>query len=164
MSDHTTEDQHERVIELLRGSKVAMLTFHDAGGALLSKPMATQDVDFDGTIRFIAERSSDKARAIGADPRVNVAYSNNGSWVSVAGTARVVDDVAKLEELWSSFTSAWLEGGPDNPENVLIEVDAESAEYWAAPGTSTMISLANLVKAKVTGTRIEGDNEQVDLT
>jgi len=158
-----SNDENDRVIELLRGSKVAMLTFHDTDGKLLSKPMATQDVDFDGTIRFIAERSSDKARAVEADPRVNVSYSNNGSWVSVAGTARVVNDVEKLKELWDSFTSSWLEGGPDNPENVLIEVDADSAEYWAAPGGSKVISLANLVKSKLTGSRIEGDNERVEL-
>jgi len=158
-----SNDENDRVIELLRGSKVAMLTFHDTDGKLLSKPMATQDVDFDGTIRFIAERSSDKARAVEADPRVNVSYSNNGSWVSVAGTARVVNDVEKLKELWDSFTSSWLDGGPDNPENVLIEVDADSAEYWAAPGGSTIISLTNLVKSKLTGSRIEGDNERVEL-
>ena len=158
------QDEQQRVVELVRDAKVAMMTYLDPSGALVSKPMATQEADFDGTIRFIAERTSDKVRALQADPRVNVSYSKSGTWVSVAGRARVVDDVEKLRELWSTFTSSWLEGGPDNPDNVLVEVDGESAEYWAAPGGSTVISLTNLVKSKVTGSRIEGDNAQVDLS
>ncbi|WP_188780371.1 pyridoxamine 5'-phosphate oxidase family protein [Marmoricola endophyticus] len=159
----TEQSEQERVVELIRGAGVAMMTYAGPDGALVSKPMATQETEFDGTIRFIAERSSDKVRALQADPRVNVTYNDKGSWVSVAGTARIVDDVEKLEELWSSFTSSWLEGGPDNPENVLIEVEGATAEYWAAPGGSTVTSLANLVKSKVTGKRIEGDNATVDL-
>ena len=75
----------------------------------------------------------------------------------------IVNDEAKLTELWDTFTGSWLEGGPENPENILIEVDAESAEYWDAPGGSKVVQLTNLVKAKLTGSRIEGDNEQVDL-
>ncbi|WP_232678367.1 pyridoxamine 5'-phosphate oxidase family protein [Nocardioides sp. R-C-SC26] len=156
-----TPDKH--VVELLRGSRIAMVTYLGPDGALLSKPMATQDVDFDGTLRFITERDSDKVEALMADPRVNASYSNNGSWVSVSGRARVVDDVEKLRELWGTFTDAWLEGGPDNPRNVLLEVDPDGAEYWDAPGTSRVINLVNMVKAKVTGQRIEGDNETVDL-
>jgi general stress protein 26 len=93
---------------------------------------------------------------------VNVSYSSSDSWVSVAGTAEVVDDVAKLEELWNTFTDAWLEGGPENPENILIRVAADSAEYWDSPG-SKVTQVLNLLKAKATGERFEGDNKTVDL-
>lgn len=157
-------DEQKRVLDLVDDAKIAMMTYLEPSGALVSKPMTTQETDFDGTIRFIAERSSDKAQALQADPRVNVSYSQNGTWVSVSGRARIVDDEAKLRELWSSFTGSWLEGGPENPENVLIEVDAQEAEYWDAPGGSTVIALTNLVKSTLTGSRIEGDNAQVDLS
>ena len=159
--DNTTEQQH--VVDLLKGSGVAMLTYLDPSGKLVSKPMATQEAEYDGTLRFIAERSSHKVAALEADSRVNVSYSNHGSWVSVAGRATIVNDEAKLAELWDTFTGAWLQGGPDNPENILIEVDPDSAEYWDAPGGSKAVQLANLVKAKVSGARIEGDNAQVEL-
>ena len=55
-----------------------------------------------------------------------------------------------------------MEGGPENPDNILIHVEADSAEYWDTPG-SKVTQVVNLVKAKVTGERFEGDNEQVDL-
>ncbi|HYO40598.1 MAG TPA: pyridoxamine 5'-phosphate oxidase family protein [Nocardioidaceae bacterium] len=163
MSEHTSQqDLQDKVRRLIRSTKLAMLTSVDPDGTLVSKPMATQDVDFDGTVWFISERESHKARNIERNPQVNVAYASNDSWVSVAGTAEVVDDHAKLRELWDSFTGAWLEGGPENPNNVLIKVTGRSAEYWDSPG-SRVTQVANLVKAKVTGTTLNTENETVDL-
>ncbi len=161
MSD---ENPTKKVAELIKDVRIAMLTHTDHEGRLVSHPMATQDVEFDGDILFIAERSSNKCRDIEAQhpAKVNVAYSSSSTWVSVSGTAEIVDDNAKLRELWDGFTGAWLEGGPENPNNVLIRINAESAEYWDSPGAK-VVQLANFVKAKVTGKRVEGDNEVVDL-
>ena len=157
-----SDDQTEKVHDLIRKTRIAMLTSSDADGRLVSKPMATQDVELDGDVWFIAERGSEKVRNVTARPQVNVAYAGSSSWVSLSGTAAVIEDPAKLAELWNTFTDAWMEGGPENPDNVLIKVDASSAEYWDGPG-SKVTQVLNLVKAKVTGERFEGDNEQVDL-
>ena len=164
MSEQTSsrDEAVAKVAGLVKGIRVAMLTSTDAQGRLVSRPMATQDVDFDGDVWFITECSAEHTRNLQADPRVNVAYSSSSSWVSIAGTARVVDDPARLREYWNAFTDAWLEGGPDNPNNVLVHVEADTAEYWDSPG-SKVTQVVNLVKAKVTGERFEGDNEVVDL-
>jgi general stress protein 26 len=119
-------------------------------------------VEFDGDVWFITERSAEHTRNLEFHPQVNVSYSGTSAWVSLAGRAEVVDDPKRLAEYWNTFTDAWMEGGPDNPENVLIHVKAETAEYWSAPGTK-VTQVVNLVKAKVTGERFEGDNEVVDL-
>lgn len=153
----------QKVRDIIKGTRVAMLTHVDEDGRLVSKPMATQEVDFDGTVRFIAERASDQGMDIQKNPNVNVAYSGNGAWVSLSGKARIVNDTDKLRELWSSFTGSWLEGGPENPNNVLIEIDADTAEYWDTPGGSKVTQVANLIKAKVTGNTVDGENEVVDL-
>ena len=164
MTDETQDrqDRQEKVRALVKDARIAMLTSVAPDGRLVSKPMATQDVELDGDVWFVAERDSQKVRNIEAHPHVNVAYSDRSSWVSLSGTAVVVDDPAKLAELWNTFTDAWLEGGPENPNNVLIRVEADSAEYWDGPG-SAVTQVLNLVKAKVTGERYEGDNETVDL-
>ena len=159
----TQQEQEQKVRDLIKDTRLAMLTSVDPDGRLISKPMATQDVEFDGKIWFIAERDSEKVRNIAANPGVNVAYAGSSAWVSLSGNASVVDDTAKLAELWNTFTDAWLEGGPDNPNNILIRVEATGAEYWDAPG-SKVTQLVNLVKAKTTGKRFEGDNEVVDLS
>lgn len=152
-----------KVFEIIQGAGVAMLTHVDPEGRLVAKPMGTQEAEFDGTVRFIAERDSAQVQDLQQRPAVNVSYSTSGSWVSLAGTARVLNDNAKLAELWDTFTGAWLEGGPENPNNVLIEIDADTAEYWDAPGGSKITQVVNLIKAKTTGKRAEGDNAVVDL-
>jgi general stress protein 26 len=165
--DHQGPQDHQdegtaKVAAMIKGVRIAMLTHVRPDGRLVSSPMATQDVEFDGDVLFIARRSSDQVRdlsSVEGGAQVNVAYS---SWVSVAGRAEVVQDAALLAELWNAFTDAWLEGGPDDPDNVLIRVRAESAEYWDSPGAK-VTQLANLVKAKVTGKRVEGDQGVVDL-
>ncbi|GGG69853.1 general stress protein [Kocuria dechangensis] len=156
-------DGAEKVRKLIKKTHIAMLSHVDAQGRIISKPMATQDVDFDGTVYFIAERSSDQVRDLEQRPAVNVAYAADDAWVSLTGTARVVNDEAKLKELWDSFTGAWLEGGPENPNNVLIEITGDSAEYWDTPGGGKITQVANLLKTKVTGRTIKGDTGVVEL-
>ena len=158
-----TNDSIDTVRDIIKGTRIAMLTHVDDEGRLVSKPMATQEVDFDGTVRFIAERSSDQALSIAQRPDVNVAYSGDGAWVSLSGKAHIVNDTDKLRELWGTFTGSWLEGGPENPNNIIIQVEGETAEYWDSPGGSKVTQVANLIKSKVTGETAEGDNEVVDL-
>lgn len=160
MTDHTNEQA--KLHDLVTSERLAMLTTVDPDGRLVSHPMATQEAEFDGTVWFIAERSSGKVQNILRDPRVNVAYSGSSAWVSLSGDAEVLDDPERLEDFWNTFTDAWTEGGPDNPENILIKVTGTSAEYWDTPN-SKVVQVVNLVKSKVSGERYEGDNERVDL-
>ena len=58
---------------------------------------------------------------------------------------------------------AWFPHGPD-PEVSLVHIEApRSAEYWDTPG-GRVASLLSYVKAKATGERYYGgENERVDL-
>ena len=157
-----SDAQARKVTALLEDHRIAMLTTHDAFGTLVSRPMALQEVEFDGDLWFFAERGSRTVRHVEDAPLVNVTVSGSGSWVSLTGEATVVDDVAKKRELWNAGAAAWLPQGPDDDSVVLIRVDARSAEYWDTPGrVATVLSFA---KAKVTGERYSGgENERVDL-
>jgi len=69
-----------------------------------------------------------------AEHRVNAAYCGSSSWVSVSGTAEIIRDQLKARELWNPFVEAWLPEGPQDPNIVLIRVQADTAEYWDSPG------------------------------
>jgi general stress protein 26 len=157
-----TDEQTRKVADLIKDHRIAMLTTRDPFGTLVSRPMALQEVEFDGDLWFFAERGSRKVLHVEAAPLVNVTVSGSGSWVSLTGEASVSEDVAKKRELWNAGAAAWLPQGPDDDSVVLVHVDAQSAEYWDTPGrVATVLSFA---KAKVTGERYSGgDNERVDL-
>ncbi len=161
--EHLTGDEGTRkVARLIKDERIAMLTSVGADGTLLARPMALQEVEFDGDLWFFAERGSRKVANVTAHPSVNVTVGSATTWVSLSGTAVVVDDLDRKRELWNPFVEAWFPDGPEDPDVVLVKVTADGAEYWATPGRlATLISFA---KAKVTGQRYEGgDNARVDM-
>jgi general stress protein 26 len=157
----TSDDRLGTVTEIMRETDTAVLTYVSLAGDLVSVPMATQQFEHPGTTWFVTERS-DKTRALEADPRVNVSYSSKAGWVSLSGTARVSSDSAKLRELWDAGAEAFMTGSPEDPDNLVIQVDGSTAEYWESPGKAQ--AAVQLVKGLVTDSRPDmGDNDTVPL-
>ena len=152
-----------KVAELARDIRIGMLTTMDADGTHTSRPMAQQEVEFDGDLWLFAERDSRKVRQIRENPNVNYSLTSHSTWISIAGKAEIVDDRDKARELWNSWVEAWMPQGPDDPNVVLIKINGESAEYWDTPG-GFVASVISLVKSKTTGARYDGgENEKVSL-
>lgn len=160
------EEAAKKIADLIKGVRIAMFTSVDAEGQLHARPMATQQVEFDGTAWFFTQRSTEKIDEFQHNRNVNVAYSNPDDqvYVSLAGRASQVDDQAKKKELWNPALKAWFPGGLDDPQLTLIRVDAESAEYWDSP-SGKMVALYGMAKAALTGKPANnaGENKTVDL-
>jgi general stress protein 26 len=159
-----TTDETRKVTELLKGERIGMFTTTAPDGTLTSRPMALQEVEFDGDLWFFASRTSRKVAHLTANPQVNVVTIGSSSWVSLTGHATVVDDLATKKELWNAVVEAWFPDGPEDPDVVLLRVDAASAEYWDSPG-GRVASLISFAKAKATGRPYDGgENETVRLS
>ena len=63
--------------------------------------------------------------------------------MSLTGQASVVDDLATKRELWNTVVEAWFPDGPEDPDVVLVRVDATSAEYWDSPGGRVASLISN---------------------
>jgi general stress protein 26 len=120
--------------ELIKNIKLAMMTTVDADGTLHSRPMATQEKEFDGTLYFLTGKTSHKIQELDHDTHINLAYANpdRNHWVSVAGKASVSRDQNKIDELWSPFHEAWFPEGKEDPNIAVLRVEADSVEYWEA--------------------------------
>ncbi|MCA0292460.1 MAG: pyridoxamine 5'-phosphate oxidase family protein [Actinobacteria bacterium] len=129
----------ETIAEVMKATRIAILTYEDEQGRLVSTPMGTQDFDDPATVWFITEADSDKVAAISRQPHVNVSYASDKGWVSLSGTASLNQDRAKLEELWDPSASAFMQGGPDDPNSALLEVSGDTAQLWESPGKLGML-------------------------
>ncbi len=159
----TPEEAVAKVRELLGDHHLTMLTTRDASGALVSRPMGVQDVEFDGDLWFFTTLSSAKVAHIRAGSPVNAAFAGSSSWLSLSGTGEVVVDAAKAEELWNPVAEAWFPDGPTTPDLCLVRLHADTAEYWDSPG-GRLATAISLVKAKVTGRPYDGgENATVEL-
>ena len=152
-------DEQQKLIDLMNDMSIGMMTTYGANGPR-SVPMARQQVEPSAELWFITARDTEHVADINANPQVSVTFSARDSWVAMVGRASVVDDQAKLEELWNTFAEAWLPGGPEDPNATLIKVDIERGEYWDSPG-SKAASLLSFVKAKVTGDTLDADHGTV---
>ena len=161
----TRAEHIAQLAELIKDEEVAMFTTTGVDGRLYSRPLATQQVAFDGDLWFVITADSPKVAEIALDPRVNVAYASpsKNTYVSVAGRARVVDDRAKIEELWSPAMKLFFPGGKDDPNLRLIQVRADSAEYWDGPGTLLGTALSFVLSAVQDEPAALADNGFIDL-
>jgi general stress protein 26 len=161
----TREEAIEKLNGLIEDIDFAMLTTVDTDGVLRSRPMSTQEAEFDGTLWFFTSDKTHKVEEIERDNRVNASYAKpeDNVYVSVSGTASIVKDKAKMEELWNPILKAWFPKGLDDPNICLLKVDVEQAEYWDSP-SSTLVQVVGFVKAMVTGQRADGgENEKINL-
>ncbi len=162
----TNDASVTKLRELIQGIRIAMLTTVGPDGALFSRPMATQQLPFDGTLWFFTAADSGKTDDIAHEHHVNVSYSDpsDSRYISVSGLAAVVHDREKARLLWSPIVKAWFPGGVDDPNLALLRVNVQSAEYWDAP-QGKMVQLFSIAKAAVTGTTPKniGEHAKLDL-
>jgi general stress protein 26 len=129
-----TDDGREKITDLVKRASSAMLTTMTPDGKHVSRPMAVQEAEFDGDLWFFTYADSDKAHQTSANPEVNVSFSNDkqSEWTSIAGTAELVHDQQKAEQLWSKPLETWFPDGLETSNLALLKVHAETAEYWDA--------------------------------
>ncbi|MCR1160236.1 MULTISPECIES: pyridoxamine 5'-phosphate oxidase family protein [Micrococcaceae] len=152
-----------KVTDIINGAKIGMVTTVNEQGALVSRPLAIQDVKDDGDMWFFTGLGTSQVAHVRNDPRVNVSFGKNTEWVSVAGNAEVVTDRQIIRDMWNQTVEAWFPDGPETPEVCLLRVDSESAEYWTSPG-GTAATVLQWVKSKVTHSRMSvGESGTVDL-
>ena len=165
MNSEEHPDMIKKLGEMIKDIKYAMLTTVDEGGALRSRPMATQNKEFDGELWFFTKDSAPKVNEVEHQHHVNVSYTHpdDQTYVSISGQAKLVRDPEKNKELWTPAMKAWFPGGPEAPDLALLRVTADKAEFWDTPG-STVVHVVGFVKATLTGKPYHpGENEKVEF-
>lgn len=160
----TTDDLWKMIKDIQFGMFV---TRHHGGqheGHMHSRPMTTQNEDLkDGRLWFFMSRQNGPVGDLEADPTVNVSYSDPDAdtYVSVSGTAHVVNDVERTRELWNTAAEAWFPGGPEDPDLALVAVRIEHAHYWDVK-ENQLTQLFVMVKAALTGKQAQlGESGEV---
>ena len=154
--DQTAQGQ-DKLSELIKDIRFAMFTTHKIQGHLHSRPMTTQNKTItDDSLWFFMSRSGDPVSEFQGDDQVNVSYANPSSdtYVSVTGTAHVVDDPARKQALWNKAAQAWFKGGVDDPDLALVRVKIEHADYWDVK-ENKLVQLYKMAEAAMTGKQPE---------
>jgi general stress protein 26 len=164
MNNQTDREKIEKLRDLIKDIDIAMLTTVDEDGTLRSRPMGTQQTEFDGDIWFFTSLDTAKVSEVQRENEVNVSYAapDKNRFVSVSGKAVLLNDRAKMKELWSPIYKAYFPDGLDDPKLRLLKIKVEKAEYWDTPGgiVSVIIGFAQALAGKESEM---GENEKLRL-
>jgi general stress protein 26 len=156
MATTQTDETIAKLRELTGDQRIVMLTTDErsvGGGAtrLGSRPLTVLDTDDTGATWFLVSRSADWVRGLDAGSRTLFSGSNDsdGSWFAVSGTAALIDDRARIHELWNPMAGAWFEGA-DDPDLAALRVDADELSWWDSP-SSGLVRLYKIAKAALGG-------------
>lgn len=161
MTRHTDQD---RVWELIEEIGLCMLVSHDGDGdRLRARPMSAHPRRAEDAIFFLTDLRSHKDDEIEINENICLTFADNGAYkyVSVTGTANMLDDRPRVEELWSPAARAFWES-KDDPNIRVLRVRPILAEFWDGPGR--IVITVKMLAAAATGSRPDlGDNRKVIL-
>jgi general stress protein 26 len=150
----------DKLNAMMRSIRFAMFTTVHADGTLRARPMALVQALSGGEVLFLTGSDAPKVGELRDHAAVCVTFADPrvGCFISLSGQARLNEDRASIERLWSPLYQAWFPQGLEDPHLVMIHVRVTSAEYWDRT-SSRMVALENLVKAAAEGRPIEPAEE-----
>jgi general stress protein 26 len=159
LSDH---DAVDHVWEMMDKGHICMLATRH-GDAIRARPMAAQIAQTEHAVYFLTDERRHKDDEIRANPNVCLSFADPDAedYVSVSGLAEVMNDRAKIKELWSMAAKAWWDSA-DDPNIRVLKVTPIDAEYW--DGVGSMVTTLKMATAAMTGEKPDlGSNQKVRM-
>ena len=159
IKDLHRDEANKKIKQMVDDADIGLFTTDLTSLPLKTRPMSRQKVDEDGTVWFFSHKDSDKNQDIKKDNRIQLFYSNKGSmeFLSLYGTAQIMQDAAKAKELWSTMAKIWFKDHGD-PNLTLIKVTPEDGYYWDTKD-GKIVSLFKMAVGLITGKEIDGSIE-----
>ena len=116
-----------------------------------TRPMATVDVEDDGTLWFFTDIRSIKVEEVATDHQVHLTYAHPGkeSYMDVKGVSSIVTDRDLMRAKWSPVVRSYFPNGVDDPNLALMKVIPQSVYYWENE-TGKMVQFLKMAVAAVT--------------
>lgn len=169
------EHDRERLHELLESFRAVMLITHALPGdgqnasagsgasdvEVTSRPMQVARLDDNCDLWFLTDADTAKVYEIRSEPVVHVvAQDDDDRFISLRGSARVLQDKATIESLWSEPYKVWFPDGPTTPGIRAIHVSTHEGEFWDNKGVNKVRYLLEAAKAYATGTRPKNSEDE----
>jgi general stress protein 26 len=115
----------------------------------------------------VTDRNSGKVDDLNMDSEVAITMQSSNKFVSLSGTASIVEDQAKINELWREVWKVWFPEGKESESVILLRIEPTRGEYWDNSGLNGVKYLLKAGKAYLQGTKPETDaaiNASVSLS
>ncbi|HZP76875.1 MAG TPA: pyridoxamine 5'-phosphate oxidase family protein [Pseudolabrys sp.] len=158
------DDHHARVWDIMERVGVCMLTTRFADG-LRARPVEARPDRKNGVLYFVTDARSGKEHEIAEHHEVGLTFvsTKDKAYLSITGRAAVIDDRARLAQIWKKTDTVWWPGGPDDPNARVLRVELLTAELWDGPASKAAAAY-EFAKARMTGDKPNlGENRKVTV-
>ena len=159
-----TENPRAHVQELLADFHTGMLVTHASSERFHARPMAIADRDANGDVWFVTSGGAPKVAEAREDGRALLTMQSQSKWVTLGGHLEIVNDRAKIDELWNDGFKVWFPKGKDDPSLTLMHLVTDEAEYWDQSGLKGVKYALAAAKAFVKGERVEANDPAMHAT
>lgn len=130
-----------------------------------TRPMATIEVQEDGSLWFFTDIRSVKVNEVTTDRQVHLTYAHPGkvSYVDVRGTGTIVTDRELMKQKWSPVVKAYFPNGVEDPNLALLKVTPHDVYYWENE-TGKMVQFLKMAVAAVTRNPATAQSSEGKLT
>jgi general stress protein 26 len=114
------------------GSDRTMMLGLDGAEDGHTRPMTAQVENEKPPLWFFAAKDHALVQRIGPRQRAIATFVSKGHdlFATVHGTVSVNTDRSVVDRLWNRWVAAWYPGGKEDPNLVLLRLDAQQAEIW----------------------------------
>jgi len=157
-------EAHQKIKEILKHNKMAMMTSAIGQIPPSTSPMSTQRIDENGHLWFLALKSSDHYKNIKKNSNVHLTYANNDQqeYLSILGEARIVVNAKDLiAEVWTKDDEEWFYSYKDHNLS-LIQIEIRDAYYWDVEKDAA-VDIIKAVTSAFTNTTEDHVKGHVDL-
>lgn len=146
--------------ELVNDIRVCMFITNNEEEHNHTRPMATIEVEENGTLWFFTDIRSIKVEEVTMEHTVHLVYAHPGkeSYLDIWGKAFVVNDKKTKKEKWSPVVKAWFPKGVDDPDLTLLRVAPYDVYYWDAEH-GKMASFLKIAASAVSGQKFSAGVE-----
>lgn len=139
--------------ELVKEINICMFITNNSGDEQThTRPMATIEVEDNGTLWFYTDVRSIKVEEVEKEQEVHLTYAHPGkeSYLDVWGGAKLVTDRKLIKEKWSPVVKAYFPKGEDDPNLALLKITPRDCYYWESE-TGKMVQFFKMAVAAATG-------------
>ena len=149
------EQALQKFISLVKDINVCMFITKIRTEDTHTRPMATVEVEDNGTLWFYSDIRSIKVEEISKEHDVHLVYAHPGkeSYLDICGKASVVTDKQQIKDKWSPLVKAYFTNGVDDPNLALLKVQPRNCYYWDAE-SGRMVQFMKTAAAVVSGTQV----------
>ncbi len=124
------------------------------------RPMSVLQVDDEGNLWFMSGKDSHKKDEIEADPFTHLFFqeNKNSGFLNIYGITDIVEDQAKIDELWNPLLNVWFPGGKDDLNICLLKVTPTNVYYWDTKH-GELVSFAKMVTSMFVGKTMDDSVE-----